>query len=166
VAPQGLKPVGFGFVFGTAEEAAEKLHRTRKGDHRGGSPHTFKAPYAALKGRSSTAMHAFVSFSATSEAVPFQSRALSKHAPSKLAPSKLALSNHGRYFCQRLHVEPCAALLLTVSFWSFCPRFLPVNSFSSFQVFSRKLWRRSCRCFAVGASDQRRVQSSLAEPVR
>src|SRR2546428_1510697 len=56
---------------GTAEEAEEKLDASRKGDHRGLSPHPFSTAYAALKGRSSTVAPRIMSFSAASEAVPY-----------------------------------------------------------------------------------------------
>jgi hypothetical protein len=54
------------------EEVAEKLAVDTKCDHRGLKPALILELYAALKRRSSTVLHAFVSFSATSEAAPSQ----------------------------------------------------------------------------------------------
>ena len=47
------------------------LLRAKKGDPQGLMPKVILQAYAALKGRSSTVIYAFVSFSAACEAVPF-----------------------------------------------------------------------------------------------
>jgi hypothetical protein len=56
--------------YGTTQEVAEKLAVDTKCEH-GAEARADFGLYAALKRRSSTVLHAFASFSATSQVVPF-----------------------------------------------------------------------------------------------